>query len=266
MNNNQDKSNDENKSKDKDKSKEPNKKDDENKYKKSESAFYLNHVWMGITVIITIITSLILKIPLQKYIILMEAFISAVSTYIYYLLWKKIQINKFNNEAIDWKGITILRYNGWFFTTPIMLIAFLFFLSSTTNITFSPIIPIAIVILDWIMLYLGYLGEIGNISRNTALIAGFIPLFIIFWIIYQTFFKNQFIFRNLAFFRNQTFFKINNIIFILFILFWTLYGIGYTFELEPRNYLMNILDLLSKSFIGLIFAFYFLWKQNKIRS
>jgi bacteriorhodopsin len=260
MNNNQESG------KDKDKSKEPNKKDDENKYKKSESAFYLNHVWMGITVIITIITSLILKIPLQKYIILMEAFISAVSTYIYYLLWKKIQINKFNNEAIDWKGITILRYNGWFFTTPIMLIAFLFFLSSTTNITFSPIIPMAIVILDWIMLYLGYLGEIGNISRNTALIAGFIPLFIIFWIIYQTFFKNQFIFRNLVFFRNQTFFKINNIIFILFILFWTLYGIGYTFELEPRNYLMNILDLLSKSFIGLIFAFYFLWKQNKIRS
>lgn len=256
MNNNQESGKDENKSK------EHNKKDDENKYKKSESAFYFNHVWMGITVIITIITSLILKIPLQKYIILMESFISAVSTYIYYLLWKKIQINKFNNEAIDWKGITVLRYNGWFFTTPIMLLAFLFFLSSTTNITLSPIIPIAIVILDWIMLYLGYLGEIGNISRNTALIAGFIPLFIIFWIIYQTFFKNQFIFRNLAFFKNQTFFKINNIIFGLFILFWTLYGIGYTFELEPRNYLMNILDLLSKSFIGLLFAFYFLWKQN----
>jgi|LakMenEpi03Aug12_release.lakeMendotaPanAssembly.Ray.scaffolds.fasta_scaffold221924_2 hypothetical protein len=248
--------------------KESNKKENENNepnkinYKKSESAFYLNHLWMGITVIITIITSLILKIPLQKYIILMEAFISTVSTYIYYLLWKKIQINKFNNEPIDWKGITVLRYNGWFFTTPIMLIAFLFFLSSTTKITFSPIIPIAIVILDWIMLYLGYLGEIGNISRNTALIAGFIPLFIIFWIIYQIFFKNQFVFRNLAFFKNQTFFKINNIIFILFIVFWTLYGIGYTFELEPRNYLMNILDLLSKSFIGLIFAFYFLWKQN----
>lgn len=254
MNNNQEPNKNEN---NKNKSKQPN----EN-YKKSESAFYFNHVWMGITVIITLITSFILKIPLQKYIILMEAFISAVSTYIYYLLWKKIQINKINNEPIDWKGITVLRYNGWFFTTPIMLLALLFFLSSTTNITFSPIIPIAIVILDWIMLYLGYLGEIGNITRNTALIAGFIPLFIIFWIIYQTFFKNQFVFRNLAFFKNQTFFKINNIIFILFILFWTLYGIGYTFELEPRNYLMNVLDLLSKSFIGLIFAFYFLWKQN----
>lgn len=241
--------NDDNGETNENKSKQP----DEN-YKKSESAFYFNHMWMGITVIITIITYFILKNKIHQQIILMEAFISAVSTYIYYLLWKKIQTNKMNNEDIDWKGITILRYNGWFFTTPIMLIAFLLFLSSTTKIILSPIIPMMIVILDWMMLYLGYLGEIGSISRTWALITGFIPLIIIFWMIYRIFFRNQ------IYFRNQI--TINNIVFGLFILFWTLYGIGYTFELEPRNYLMNILDLLSKSFIGLIFAFYFLWKQN----
>lgn len=223
-----------------------------NNYKKSESAFYFNHMWMGITVIVTILTSFILKIPIQKYIILMEAFISTVSTYIYYLLWKKIQINKINNEDVDWKGITVLRYNGWFFTTPIMLIAFLFFLSSTTKIKIHIPIAMIIVILDWIMLYLGYLGEIGSISRNTALITGFIPLIIIFGIIYRTFFINPNSNKSILF---------NKIIFGLFVIFWGLYGIGYTFELEPRNYLMNILDLLSKSFIGLLFTLYFLWKQ-----
>jgi len=105
-----------------------------------------------------------------------------------------------------------------------------------------------IVLLDWVMLYLGYLGEIGSLPRTTALISGFIPLLIIFGIIYKTFFKNKFI-------------LFNYIIFALFVLFWSLYGIGYIWELEPRNYLMNILDLLSKSGFGLLFAFYFLYKR-----
>jgi hypothetical protein len=179
----------------------------------------------------------------------MEAFISSVSTTIYYLLHEKIQTNKSNNEEVDWKGITVLRYNGWVFTTPVMLIAFLLFLSSTTKIKLTTTTALVVVLLDWLMLYLGYLGEIGNISRNTALIGGFIPLFIIFGIIYQTFLRNKFVF-------------FNYIIFALFVIFWSLYGIGYIWEeLEPRNQLMNVLDLLSKSGIGLIFAFYFLYKK-----
>lgn len=220
-----------------------------NKYTKSENAFYFNHVWMFITVIVTLFTSIVLKIPLHRYIILMEAFISSVSTTIYYLLHEKIQTNKSNNEEVDWKGITVLRYNGWVFTTPVMLIAFLLFLSSTTKIKLTTTTALVVVLLDWLMLYLGYLGEIGNISRNTALIGGFIPLFIIFGIIYQTFLRNKFVF-------------FNYIIFALFVIFWSLYGIGYIWEeLEPRNQLMNVLDLLSKSGIGLIFAFYFLYKK-----
>ena len=76
-----------------------------------EKAFYFNHTWMFFTVIVTLLTAIIIKIPMQRYIILMETFISSVSSYIYYLLLGKIRKNKENQENIDWKGITVLRYN-----------------------------------------------------------------------------------------------------------------------------------------------------------
>ena len=219
-----------------------------NKYIESKRAFYFNHVWMFITVIVTLLTAMVLKIPLHRYIILMEAAISMISTTIYYFLHKKIVWNEQNKEEVDWKGITVLRYNGWMFSTPIMLIAFLLFLSSTTKVKLTIPVALTVVILDWIMLLFGYLGEIGKITRNTALVSGFIPLILIFGIIYQTFFKNKYMF-------------FNYLMFALFIIFWSLYGIGYMWDLEAKNYLMNVLDLLSKSGFGLAFAFYFLYKR-----
>lgn len=218
------------------------------KYIESERAFYFNHVWMFITVIVTLLTAMVLTIPLHRYIILLEAAISTISTTIYYFLHQKIVLNEKNNEDVDWKSITVLRYNGWVFSTPIMLIAFLLFLSSTTKIKLTIPIAVTIIILDWIMLLLGYLGEIGKITRNAAFVGGFIPLFIIFGIIYQTFFKNKYM-------------LFNYLMFAFFVIFWSLYGIGYMWELESKNYLMNVLDLLSKSGFGLAFALYFLYKR-----
>lgn len=215
------------------------------KYVNIETAFYFNHTWMFFTVIITLLTAVILKIPMHRYIILMETFISAISTYIYYLLGNKIRANRENLEDVDWKGIRILRYNGWVFSTPFMLIAILLFLSTSTKVKLTIPIVITIVLLDWLMLLFGYLGEIGYIDRTTAFYFGFAPLLTIFGIIYQLFFRNTVTFFNAG-------------IFLLFIIFWGLYGIAYILEMEQSNYLMNVLDLLSKSGFGLLFAYYFL--------
>jgi len=225
----------------------PDKKKD--KYLDSKNAFYFNYVWMFITIIVTLLSAMVLKIPLHRYIMLMEAAISTISTTIYYFLHKKIVLNEKNNEPVDWKEITVLRYNGWMFSTPIMLIAFLLFLSSTTKVKLTIPVALTIVILDWIMLFIGYLGELGTITRNTAFFSGFIPLFIIFGIIYQTFLKNKYMF-------------FNYVIFSFFVIFWSLYGIGYMWDLESKNYLMNVLDLLSKSGFGFAFACYFLYKRS----
>uniref|UniRef100_A0A6C0I042 Bacteriorhodopsin-like protein n=1 Tax=viral metagenome TaxID=1070528 RepID=A0A6C0I042_9ZZZZ len=214
-------------------------------YKKVKSSFYFNHIWMSVTVVITIITAFILENPLHKYIILLETAISTISSTIYYLLTNTIQKSQNESIDIDWKKITILRYNGWVFSTPLMLIAFLLFLSATTKIKVTIPTIITIILLDWAMLLFGYLGEINYIDRMSALVTGFIPFFIMFGIIYNTFLQNKYVF-------------FNYLIFALFLIFWGLYGVGYVLELEPRNYLMNLLDLLSKSGIGILFSIYFL--------
>lgn len=219
-------------------------------YVGDKSIFYYIHLWMLFTVVVTVFTSFLLKSPLDKRIILLEAFISGISTTTYYFLNKKVMNNKANNEEVDWKGIALLTYRGWMFSTPIMIITFLLFLSSVTKIKLTLQTSIAVVLLDWLMLSIGYLGELGIIKRTIAVIVGFIPLIIIFGIIYYTFIRNKFV-------------LITYFLFVCFIIFWSLYGVGYTWELEPRNYLYSWLDLLSKSGFGIIFAIYFLYKRFK---
>ena len=218
------------------------------KKKGKRSMFYYIRIWMLFTIIVTVFTAFVVKIPLDRNIIILEALISTISTTIYYFLDKKIESNINNNEPIDWKSMAVLRYRGWTFSTPLMIIGFLLFLSSTTKIPLTSTTAISCVLLDWLMIFLGYLGELDIINRNLALVTGFIPLILIFGIMYEVFLKNKFIF-------------INYIMYIFFILFWSLYGIGYVWELGARNYLYNWLDLLSKSGFGFVFAVYFLYKR-----
>lgn len=218
------------------------------KTKGKRSMFYYIRIWMIFTIIVTVTTAFIIKDPLDRKIIILEAFISTISTTIYYFLDKKIEYNIQNNKPIDWKGMAVLRYRGWTFSTPLMIIGFLLFLSSTTKIALTFTTAFTCVLLNWLMIFIGYLGELDIINRNVALITGFIPLILIFGIMYQVFIKNKFI-------------LINNVLYIFFILFWSLYGVGYVWELGVRNYLYNWLDLLSKSGFGILFAIYFLYKR-----
>jgi len=216
-------------------------------YEGVKNSFYFNHLWMSITVVITIVTAILLKVPLYRYIILMETAISTISATIYYLLLQNAKRTEVESKEIDWKGITVLRYNGWAFSTPLMLIAFILFLSTNTNTKISIKLILTIILLDWLMLGLGYLGEIGYMDRTLSLITGFIPFFFLFGIIYYTFLRNKFNVFNV-------------VVFGLFVVFWGLYGVGYAFPLEPRNYLMNVLYFLSKSIIVIIFSGYYLSK------
>jgi len=95
-------------------------------------------------------------------------------------------------------NITRHRYWDWFITTPTMLITFSTFLiylrfkeSGITNMpSFISIISdnlktySSIVLLNATMLIFGYLGELKKISLFTSVFGGFIPFFIMFYIIY----------------------------------------------------------------------------------
>jgi len=98
------------------------------------------------------------------------------------------------------KNITPFRYFDWMITTPTMLITLMLYLVFIRNREKGIVsesfltevkkrwIPITqVAILDWLMLLAGYMGEIGTINQMTANIAGFIPFFMMFYIIYKNF-------------------------------------------------------------------------------
>jgi hypothetical protein len=88
------------------------------------------------------------------------------------------------------------------------------------------------------MLFIGYLGEINFLPKLHASLLGFIPFFIMFYLVYITFIKGH---KSMA----------NMVMFWLYITIWSLYGVVYLFEEELKNVCFNILDLIAKCFVGL---------------
>ena len=151
-------------------------------------------------------------------------------------------------------NITLNRYWDWFITTPTMLITFSTFLiylrfkeSGVTNIpSFTSIISdnlktySSIVLLNAAMLLFGYLGELKKISLFTSVFGGFIPFFMMFYIIYENFAKYT---------------DLGTTMFWYFLVVWGLYGVAACFSYKLKNISYNILDLFAKNFFGLFLAY-----------
>jgi hypothetical protein len=99
-------------------------------------------------------------------------------------------------------------------------------------------------LLNFLMLYTGYLGETKVLSTWTASFAGFIPFTIMFYLIYVYFVKPTY---NIA----------NYVLFGVYVTVWSLYGVVYLLKEEYKNIFMNILDCVAKCLIGLgLWAYY----------
>lgn len=147
--------------------------------------------------------------------------------------------------------MALTRYYDWFITTPVMLFTTMLVYEyliqvetkKDTKLTFTEFIKkykttiLTIVVSNFIMLFAGYLGELGIISITAATIIGFIALAGSFVIIYQTFayqLKDK-----------------EKILYYLLVVFWSLYGIAYLFPVAIKNISYNFLDIISKNFFGL---------------
>lgn len=94
------------------------------------------------------------------------------------------------------------------------------------------------------MLYFGYLGETGTWSRFNAMIAGFVAFFAMFSIIFMNFVQPRYV-------------RSNYILYGIYIILWSLYGVVYMFNEEYKNITTNILDCTAKCFVGLgLWAYY----------
>jgi ABC-type Mn2+/Zn2+ transport system permease subunit len=125
-----------------------------------------------------------------------------------------------------------------------MLLALMLVLGYNNKQKVPGLVFITVVIMNFIMLYLGYLGEREKLDKNIALVSSFIFFFGVFGLIWFTFIRNH---------RNMT----NYVIFGLYIFIWSIYGLVYMADEETKNITFNILDLSAKCLIGLGFWVYF---------
>lgn len=207
-------------------------------------SFTVTYILLLTTATITIIEAIRTQNPVIRHVLNLETCISVVAGYFYSAFMLQIDESEKKGEKYDWSKISQTRYLDWSITTPIMLLVLCIVLGNNINrpVTFG--IFAVIVLLNVLMLFLGYLGETHKIDRFTASFLGFVPFFGMFYLIFSRFVLPKYRFDNY-------------VIFSIYIGIWSMYGMVYLLEEEGKNIAMNILDLVSKCFVGLgLWAYY----------
>jgi hypothetical protein len=173
-----------------------------------------------------------------KDILILETIVQIIEFCWYYFIIQKISQEEMAKN----------RYYDWFITTPIMLVTIFSYLlyeeQMETNPGDPPIRLLAIlkthsetinqiIVSNFAMLYIGYLYEIGKVSKKEAVIYGFVFLLNTFNIIYK---KSGI---------KST--KGKYMLSIMFLL-WSIYGIAFILPTGIKNSIFNITDLFSKNF------------------
>jgi bacteriorhodopsin len=202
--------------------------------------FYITYVFLMTTATITFIESISTTDSKIRHILNLETCISVVATFFYSKFVRNLDI-----QNINYKEININRYTDWMITTPLMLwvlcLAFVYNTKSTFNVKSFVII----LLLNFAMILTGYFGEIGYIeNRLMANGIGFAFFAALYGYIYYKYLYKKDNFDN-------------KMIYGAFVVLWAFYGVFYQMEEKTRNVGYNILDLLSKCFVGIFFWAYF---------
>lgn len=145
----------------------------------------------------------------------------------------------------NYEIVTPIRYLDWVVTTPLLLLSLILYLTYKHNrintdaedkkIDFLPFG--LIVILNFLMLLFGYLGEMKKINFNYGLILGFIFFAAMFYVLYHYYVKDN---------------DEGLTMFIIFLSVWSLYGFSYLIKNEKKHIAYNILDMVSKGGFGIV--------------
>ena len=204
-------------------------------------SFMITYILLLTTATITFIEALRTKNPTIRHIFNLETCISLIASYFYLLFLDRIDKSNVSGDPINWTEITELRYIDWSITTPFMLLSLLVVLAFNSKKIVHITLLLPVILLNYIMLFAGYLGEINYISRFTGMIVGFVAFFIMFFMIYVNYMNSTFIFSNA-------------LIYWLYFIVWSIYGIVYMCNEETKNIITNLLDCIAKCLIGI-----FLW-------
>jgi hypothetical protein len=215
----------------------------------------LFYITLVISIIVQIITGIIeigaffVNVPttyfLIKQLLILELAVQFIEAAFYF--WLAYNFTKVLN-------ITPKRYIDWVITTPTMLIILILYLiylnkmeeNNTVPLDFFELlkenitIVIPVLVLNWLMLLFGYLGEMQIIPVLLGIFLGFIPFLIYYYIIYINY-VNQ----------NTS----GYLLFWYFFFFWSLYGVAAGLPYYIKNMCYNILDLFAKNFFGLFLSY-----------
>jgi len=202
------------------------------------NTFYITYAFLITTATVTFIEAMRTSDPKIRHILNLETVISIVAGYFYTVFMKKI-----DNKELDYKEINLTRYIDWAITTPVMLLVLclVFVYNSKTKLTAG--FYLIVLILNYVMLGFGYMGENKVISKKMGWFIGSIAFIVLYGLLYVTFIHGENIFDN-------------KIIFWAFLIFWAGYGLSYNLDEESKNISYNVLDLFSKCFVGIFFWAY----------
>ena len=201
-------------------------------------SFMITYILLLTTGIITFVEAMRTKVDTIRHVLNLETCISLVAGYFYLKFVTKIENYERQGIAIDWVDITKTRYIDWSITTPMMLLALIIVLSFNIGKHVKLGSFALILLMNYAMLYTGYLGEINYLDKFSATVFGFIPFCIMYGIIFYSYVRPKY--------------RLDNyILYFMFGTIWSLYGVVYLFSEEYKNISMNILDCIAKCFIGL---------------
>ena len=222
------------------------------------------HITLLLSIIVQVITGIVeisaLFVPVERSLLLirqllkMELFVQLIEGAFY--VWLIYNLKNVTD-------ITPKRYLDWAITTPTMLVTLILYLIYLGNekekqqkekqqeeqekdLEFFQLINensttiFYVLILNWLMLFFGYLGEVNIMPTCLGVILGFIPFLIYYFIIYTKYAI-----------LSDTGLKL----FWYFFIVWSLYGIVAVLPYYLKNSFYNILDLFSKNFFGLFLSY-----------
>ena len=222
-----------------------------------KSSFYFTYIFLITTGTICFIEALRNPVPQIRHIMNLETCISVVAGYFYGVFVNKLNLaeKKMNEENEDseeenkkqelpLEKINDMRYTDWAISTPLMLLVLCMVLGMENKITVTFMPFVLILLFNFLMLGSGYVGELGKLSTTMANAVGFLFFFLMYgtiWKVYMTGSKVT---------------KQSQVIFWLFVILWAMYGVFYQTPQLTKIFGYNILDLLSKAFVGIFFWFY----------
>ena len=222
-----------------------------------KSSFYFTYIFLITTGTICFIEALRNPVPQIRHIMNLETCISVVAGYFYGVFVNKLNLaeKKMNEENEDseeenkkqelpLEKINDMRYTDWAISTPLMLLVLCMVLGMENKITVTFMPFVLILLFNFLMLGSGYVGELGKLSTTNANIIGFV----FFSLMYGTIWK--------VYMTGSKVTSQSKVIFWLFVILWAMYGVFYQTPQLTKVFGYNILDLLSKAFVGIFFWFY----------